>query len=116
MISLLLSFAMASLPFTVQVNGQQMKEWAPIEYDLQSRSLIIKDFICDPWLPMNKIEEIQETNITKGLGPVIFFVRTGRFYYLTHLSYNPSMRLFLVQAVDSLQCQQITIFKDGFED
>ena len=112
MISLLLSIALASPPFTVIVNGQPMREWAPIEYDLASRSLVIKDFICDPWLPV-----VHDTSLIKAGGaPVIFFERTGRFYFLSHLSYNPSTRTFFVNAIDNLQCQQVTLFKDGFEE
>lgn len=111
MILFILSFLFAS-PHRMQVHGQQMLEWAPIVYDLDSRSLIVDDFICDPWLPQSPLD--QEKALKVGF-PAIYFKKTGRFYLLRQLIYYPETKLWIVDPFDSLQCNQITIFKDGFE-
>lgn len=103
-----------SAPHTMIVNGQRMNEWAPIVYDTSSNSLIINDFICDPWLPLKELESIQDKALKGGL-LTIFFKKTGRFYFLSQLNYNPSTLTWYISSFDSLQCRQITIFKDGLE-
>lgn len=95
-----------------------MQEWAPIVYDLQSASIAVDDFQCDPWLPNSPIPKSYASDQEKYLKAsfvAIFFKITGRFYWLNNVTYNPSTLTWFITAVDQLQCQQITIFKDGLE-
>lgn len=115
MIYFLFTFLFAQ-PHTMFINGQPMKEWAPIVYDIDSRTLVINDFICDPWLPYFKQEQEQEQDkILKANVLSIFFKKTGRFYPLNFLQYNPDSLTWIITSPYSLQCNQLTIFKDGFE-
>lgn len=113
MISLLISILFAA-PHTVIVNGQRMNEWPPVVYDLESRSLVINDFICDNFLPLN-IPKSQDEALKAGSLNAIFFKKTGRFYIVNQMTFNPQTLTWFVTTFDTLVCDQITIFRDGFE-
>lgn len=110
MIMLFLSLVFAN-PHTIFLNGQRMNEWAPITYDLEARTLVIDDFICDPWMPMPK----QNEEKAKASLNSVFFKRTGRFYPVNQMYYYPETKTWIITTWHYLHCDQITIFKDGLE-
>lgn len=108
MFPLLISLALAN-PFALIINGQELNEWAPIVYDIQSKSLIIQDSACE-WRGIYRDGFENDDKLS------VFFKTSGEFYNTRgSIIYYLTEKTIVLDTELDLECAQIKIFKDGLE-